>query len=211
MTYTVVDHATWARAEQFKLFRTFERPHFAVTSRIDVTPLIRRKGHGASPYRDCLFAIGAAVHSVPELCMRIKDDLVVRYTQITLSMTVPKSDGGFDFGYVDYHPDPAVFDRHAAAQIALAARGEGPGPNLGGRIDFAFLSCMPWMDYTSLSNAMPNRADTIPRISWGKFVDQGGKWDMAMTIEVNHALADGAHVGAFFSKVQATIDHLAVV
>ena len=65
---------------------------------------------------------------------------------------------------------------------------------------------MPWLDYTSINNALPGPDDCIPRVSWGKFVDQGRRWDMAMTLEVHHALVDGAQVGAYFAAVQAALD-----
>ena len=68
--------------------------------------------------------------------------------------------------------------------------------------DLAYLSCMPWLDYTSINNALPGPDDCIPRITWGKIVERDGRWEMAMTLEVHHALVDGAQVGAYFAAVQ---------
>ena len=53
---------------------------------------------------------------------------------------------------------------------------------------------------------MRNPDDCIPRVSWGKFVERDGRWDMAMTLEVHHALVDGAQVGAYFTAVQEALD-----
>ena len=205
MAEHTVDLATWPRAAQFRLFRTYDKPHFAVTSRVDVTRLIAAKASGLSPYRACLYAIGHGIHAVPELCMRFRGDQVVRHDLITLSMTVPLDDGSFGFGYVPYAADFAEFDAAAKAEIDAVKGGALRAPNQGERDDFAYVSCMPWLDYTSLSNALPGPDDCIPRVGWGKFVDHGGRWDMAMTIEVHHALADGAQVGAFFTAVQESL------
>lgn len=209
MAETIIDLATWARASQFALFRSYDRPHYAVTSRIDVTHLLTQaKPRGVSPYRGCLYAIGAGLFAVPELCMRFRGQQVVRHDVVTLSMTVPQDKGSFGYGYVPYQPDFASFDTDCAARIAQVAAGGGLAPNTGERDDLAYVSCMPWLDYTGINNAMPGPDDCIPRVSWGKFVDHGGRWDMAMTLEVHHALVDGEQVGMYFAAVQEAVNGL---
>lgn len=194
--------ATWPRAAQFRFFRSYDRPHYAVTSRLDVTAVMARKATGLSPYRACLHAIGAGIHAVPELCMRFRGDDVVRHDMITLSMTVPTQAGSFGYAYVPFDADFASFDRQAKALIDRTAAGADLAPNDGERDDLAYLSCMPWLDYTAITNAMPGPQDCIPRVTWGRIVDHGGFSDMAMTLEVHHALVDGAQVGAYFTAVQ---------
>ena len=203
----LVDLATWPRADQFRFFRTYEKPHYAVTSRVDVTHLMaRRQALGISAYRACLYAIGAGIHAVPELCMRFRGDVVTRYDRIDLSMTVPLPNGSFRYAYVPFDPDFELFDATAAATIAGVVAGGALNANTGQRDDLAYLSCMPWLDYTSINNALPHAQDCIPRVSWGKFVEAGGRWSMAMTIEVHHALVDGRQVGDYFAAVQAAVD-----
>lgn len=203
-----VDVATWSRADQFRFFRTFGKPHYAVTSRLDVSALMRRKADGVSAYRGCLFAIGAGLHAVPELTMRFRGDRVVRHDMVHLSMTVPTEAGSFGYAYVPWASDLAAFDGTAARLIAEVARGGALNANTGQCDDVAYLSCMPWLDFTSINNAMPGPDDCIPRVNWGKFVDHGARWDMAMTLEVHHALVDGAQVGAYFTAVQDALDQI---
>lgn len=204
-----VDLDTWPRAAQFRFFRTYERPHYAVTARLDVTRLMTlRKPQGVSAYRACLYAIGAGIHGVPELLMRFRGDTVVRHDAVDLSMTVPTKTGSFNYAYVPYDPDFAAFDNRCAALIAAAAAKSALDANAGARDDVAYMSCLPWLDFTSINNALPGPEDCIPRVSWGKFVDHGPRWDMAMALEVHHALVDGAQVGAYFAEVQAALDRL---
>ncbi len=206
MTYQIVDFETWPRANQFRFFRTYQQPHYATTSRLDVTHLMARKAQHVSPYRGCLYAIGAGLHRVPELCMRFRGDSVVAHDMITLSMTVPTSAGSFGYAYVPFVADFAGFDAQAKALIDAAAAGNALDANSGQRDDLAYLSCMPWLDYTSINNALPGPNDCIPRITWGKIVERDERWEMAMTLEVHHALVDGAHVGAYFEAVQEALD-----
>ncbi len=205
MTYEIVDLETWPRAAQFRFFRTYQRPHYATTTRLDVTQLMARKAGGVSPYRACLYAIGAGLHAVPELCMRFRGDVVVAHDMVTLSMTVPTDAGSFGYAYVPFVADFDLFDQQAKALIDQVAKGGILQANSGERDDLAYLSCMPWLDYTSINNALPGPDDCIPRVTWGKFTQKDDGWDMAMTLEVHHALVDGAQVGAYFAAVQEAL------
>jgi chloramphenicol O-acetyltransferase type A len=213
MTGRLVDLTTWQRADQFRFFRTYSKPHYAVTSRIDVTRLLTElKPQGVSPYRACLHAIGAGIHAVPELLMRFRANVVTIYDSVELSMTVPLANGNFNYAYVPFLPDFRAFDAQCLNLIEAAKSKVGLEANAGERDDLAYLSCMPWLDYTSINNAVPGPDDCIPRVSWGKFVaDANGKHSMAMTIEVHHALVDGRQVGEYFQVVQATLDALPVI
>ena len=208
MTYRTVDLESWPRAAQFRFFRTYQQPHYATTTRLDVTHLMQRKAGGLSPYRACLYAIGAGLHKVPELCMRFRGDMVVAHEMITLSMTVPTKAGSFGYAYVPFIPEFAAFEKQANALIAQVARGDVLDANNGERDDLAYLSCMPWLDYTSINNALPGPNDCIPRITWGKIVAREGRWEMAMTLEVHHALVDGAQVGGYFEAVQGVLENV---
>ena len=209
MAETLVDLQTWPRAAQFAWFKTYDRPHYATTTRLDVTRLMDlRKGQGVSPYRACLYAIGAGLHATPELLMRFRGDTVVQHDSLRLSMPVPTPSGSFNYAYVPFAADFAQFDVAAAEIITRTAAAADLNANEGASDDLAFLSCMPWLDYTSINNALSGPEDCIPRVTWGKIVQDAGKWRMAMTLEVHHALVDGAQVGAYFAATQAALDQV---
>lgn len=203
-----IDIASWPRAETFRLFRTYQRPQYAIVSRLDVSRLVTvLKPAGVSPYRACIYAIGAGIHAVPELRMRFRGETVVEHDTVDLSMTVPRSDGTFAYAYVPFDSDWRIFDELCRSKMQDAAGQGGLTPNTGERDDLAYLSCLPWLDFTALNNALPGPDDCIPRISWGRFTDQSnGRQDVAMAVEVHHALVDGAHLGAYFEAVQKALD-----
>ncbi len=75
MTGRPVDLSTWSRAETFRLFGGFERPHYQITARVDVTALMcARQDRAISPFRRTIHAIGEGLHAVPELRMRFKGE-----------------------------------------------------------------------------------------------------------------------------------------
>lgn len=210
MSEREIDLATWPRAEQFRFFRTYARPQYAITSRLDVTRLVTElKPAGVSTYRACIFAIGAGVNTVAEFRTRFRGERVFMHDKIDLSMTVPVGQGNFAYAYVPFHNEWHKFDRVCVEKMDEAARRGGLGPNTGFRDDLAYLSCLPWLDFTALSNALPGPDDCIPRISWGRFTADGNsRHSVAMAVEVHHALVDGLHLGQFFEKAQAALDRI---
>lgn len=206
MTRTPIDLATWPRAAVYGLFRGFDRPHYAITTRLDVTRVVARKAE-AKPYHACLHALGAGLHAVPAMRQRFVGDAVFEHDAIAMSVTVPDGQGAFVYADLPWQADFARFSADVTARTQAALARADLGANDGAaRTDVAYLSCLPWMDFTALDNALPGPEDCIPRLSWGRFVDHGGRHDMALAVQVHHALVDGAHVGAFVAAVQKALD-----
>ena len=206
MTGTRINLADWPRADQFRFFRAYDRPHYATTVRLNVTKLMQaRASTGVSPFRHTIWAVGKGLHAVPELCMRFKGDVVTQYRRLLLSPTIPLENGDFRYTYIAWNPDATRFDGHAAEKISEVREGAPLNANDGTIEDVAYLSCMPWLDYTSLDNALPGPDDCIPRVTWGKIVESAKGHEMAMTLQVHHALVDGRQVGQFFEATEAAL------
>ncbi|MEL7183647.1 MAG: CatA-like O-acetyltransferase, partial [Pseudomonadota bacterium] len=180
-----------------------------ITARVDVTSMMAARATGLSPFRACLFAIGAALHAVPALCMRMRGNRVIHHTRLRLSPTIALPNGDFGYAYLPWQPEFSAFDAAAEQEIARVRAGGALDPNDGSADDLAYLSCLPWLDFTALDNALPDAADTIPRVSWGKIVPTATGHDMAVALQVHHALADGAHVGQFFAELARVLDEVA--
>ncbi len=201
---TVVDLDTWPGAAQFRFFRSFERPHYAITTRMDAT---RLKAAPGSAFRSALWAIGAGHAAVDELRLRFEGDTVTLYDDVQISPPIALDDGTFGYGYFNWVQDRAVFDAHAA-EVIQQVRTHGSLDPASGKPSVSYASCLPWLDYTGLDNALPDKDDCIPRVSWGKIVPKGDGFDMAMTIQVHHALVDGRAVGRFFEATQDALNRL---
>jgi len=206
MTGRPVDLATWPRAETFRFFRAFERPHFSVTARLDVSRLMAAKADsGTSLFRACLWALGAGLNAAPELRTRFRGDTIVVHDRVALSPTVSMPDGGFRFAYLPWLPDWPAFDCEAERLISAVRAGGALDPNTDPLAPVAYLSCMPWVDFTALTNALPGAADCVPRVAWGRIVPKDDGFDMAAAIELHHAVADGRHAGTFFEAAAAAL------
>lgn len=207
MTATPIDLTTWERAETFRFFRTFAQPHFSITARLDVTALMTSRARdGTNLFRACLWALGAGLNAAPELRTRFRGDTVTLHDRIDVSPVVSMPDGSFRFAYIPWDADWRAFDAEAADRIAEVRAGTGLNPDESADDGVGYLSAVPWVDFTSLTNAMPGPDDPIPRVAWGKIVPEDDRHAMAAAIELHHAIADGRHAGMFFEAAQAAFE-----
>lgn len=75
--------------------------------------------------------------------------------------------------------------------------------------DLIYISCLPWFDLTCCTNERKvDVDDAIPRITWGKYVKEGAREVLGLSIEVNHRLIDGVHLGRFYERLQEKLSAL---
>ena len=65
-----------------------------------------------------------------------------------------------------------------------------------------YFTTLPWISFTSFAHARnKGRGDSIPRIVFGKFTEEGERLMLPISVEVHHALMDGLHVGRFLNRL----------
>lgn len=209
MAATEIDLLTWPRRDTLALFRRFQKPQYSMITRIDVTRILARRAAeaGYSSYLACVHAVGAALHAVPELAVRIRGNKVVAHDRVRLSPTLRFADGRLGFAYLDWQEDAPAFVAAARDAIdAVLSRG-ALEPGVDGEDDVAFLSCQPWLDFTAVDNPVFSGDDCIPRVTWGRYVEGAdGRWTMPVALQVHHGLLDGIHVAQFFAALQSAVE-----
>lgn len=203
-----VDMDSWPRREIFDFFTAVGRPFYSVTYRQDVTRAYRyAKEKGISFYYCMVWLVTHAVNNVEAFAYSIEGGRVARIDRRSPSFTDIKP--GAEFFHICTMPC-----RGGAEEFAIAARERSHGQR--GFIrhgeetsDLIYISCLPWLDLTGLTNEGELAADDcIPRISWGKFVREGERLVLGMSLEVNHRFVDGADIGAFAAELDRLMDEL---
>lgn len=189
-----IDPTHGPRAGLYAHFRRFERPHFTLCARVDVGPLLT----GGSPFPVVLRQVMCAVNAVPELRQRIRQedgrDVIVEHPVVDATCTVSQA-GAFTFCHMKHLRDRAEFLRQVPVWAARAAQTTGLDLEQQPRDDMIYLSCLPWLDFSTVQHAETgDRDDCVPRIIWGKVV--GGSVQVCLT--AHHALVDGQHAARFF-------------
>lgn len=201
------DLENWARKDHFNFFNQFDEPFFGVTVDIDCTIAYQKcKKEGMGFFLYYMHQSLAAANSVENFRFRIEDNQIYIYDQVNASAVINRADNSFGFSYIDYFTDFKKFE--TAAQIEIESVRNSPGLNLkGNNANVIHISAMPFLKFTSLSHARSfSFKDSCPKFSFGKMTEVNGIKSMPISIHVNHALADGYHVGLFVDEFQTRMN-----
>jgi len=199
---------TWPRYEHFKFYHSFDHPHFNLTAKIDLTSFYPAvKARGISINVAIIYVLARAANEITEFRYRIRGEHVVEHEVVHPSTTILTADDLFSFCTIDYTADFQSFARTAADQIA-AVLDNRLLKDEPGRDDYLFMTAIPWVAFTSLMHPVHLQPpDSVPRIAWGKFIREGGRMQMPLSLQAHHALMDGVHAGRYFEKVQGYLDY----
>lgn len=177
------------------------QPFFSVTVDVDVTSILgvcRRNGR--SFFLASLYCALRAANETPAMRLRLRGDRAWLHDRVRISTTVLREDETFAFARIDFTDDSRSFE---AAGTAEVARAELDGTLLPDKDDAViYHSTLPWLRFTSFSNALPLGDDSIPRVVFGRYWQEGHGWRMPVAVEVHHALADGIDVARFIERLQ---------
>lgn len=73
-----------------------------------------------------------------------------------------------------------------------------------------FISTLPWLHYTALIQPVAGGEESNPRITWGRFQEDGrGRLQLPVTLLAHHALADGIHLAMFYQNLERVAGEIA--
>jgi len=204
MSHTELNLTTWKRKNQYEFFKKYENPFFNICSTIDVTELLVQSKKNKLSFSTCLlYASIDTANKIEEFRYRLKDNSVLVYDTIYAGSTVLNKDETFSFCYFDYYLEFSKFYENAIRQLQLNKQGISKFDGRNIDLDIIHYSIIPWISFTSFSHPRNySTNDSIPKIVFGKYYQEGDTVFMPISIEVHHALMDGFHLGRYLSKLQ---------
>lgn len=206
---TEIDISKWERKGLFEYFSKCATPHYCVAFNVDVTNLLRfTREHRISFYYSLIYLCTRSLNEIDEFLLETENDKVFK-----IERRIPS--------FIDMKKGTTVF--HIASlpcdgdivEFAMNARVESennplPIGETNSTEPLIVFSCIPWADITMCTNERDYtdpklRDDTAPILVWGKYTEQNGKYVLNMTIDVNHRLIDGYHIGQFVQKLDEKI------
>lgn len=201
----IIDIQSWNRREHYEFFSSFEDPMFGLSTELDCTHAYYKcKSLGIPVYHYYLYLSLKAANAVENFRLRIENDLVVSYEVIHASATEIRHDHSFGFTYLPYSEN---FEDFSSAITAQKIHIENTtGLNLRSdtsRSNLIHYTTLPWVSFKTISHArFSPKSDSIPKIAFGKFVDQHTSRFLPVAVHAHHGLMDGWHVGQFFQIFQ---------
>jgi chloramphenicol O-acetyltransferase type A len=202
-----LDVANWSRRELFEFFIGYTNPYFNVSVQVDVTKLVSlvrdRPGLKLSLALH-YFALRVA-NEIEPFRYRLKDGKVFIYDVLNGGTTVLLPNESFAYAYFDYHPRFDKFVSEAGRAVDIIRTESGPlKPTM--RDDLIYFTTLPWISFTSFAHARTKgRGESIPRIVFGKFIEEQKRLLLPISVEVHHALMDGLHVGRLLTRLEEAL------
>ena len=205
-----IDIATWARKSHYEWFSKFSNPCFGICVRMDVTKIVLFcKEHNISFYGAVIYAVSKSLNNIRPFRYRILNERVVEISRANAAYTVAANDG-FVNTRTQTDIDLLYFCSEVRkAHMILKNASMSKSFNDTTVIDDFYFSCTPWIDFLSITEPIPENMpenNSIPRICWGRYVQENDKLMMSMNITVSHALVDGKDVADAFLTIQRLFD-----
>lgn len=207
-----IDLDNWKRKGHFEFFHKMDYPQFNICMDIDISKFLKFiKDNELSFYYSMIYATTSVINQIEDFKYRIRDDKVLKHDKIHPSFTDMNNnekDDLFKLVTVEFNDDIYKFEK-IAKEASKTQQDYFGLEKLIGRDDLIYITCIPWISFTHISHTISlNKNDSVPRISWGKYYKQGNKVLLPFSIQVNHALVDGFHIGKYIDKLQKFINNL---
>lgn len=205
--YKEIDIARWNRKATYEFFLDYEDPFFNMTANLDVTNLYRFvKANDLSFSIASLFYSQKAANEIREFRIRMLKEKLVEFEHIEATQTILQDDESFSFCYLPMKEN--VFDFNESGKISVEKyKALNTFDVEKDRVDLNYYSVIPWVSFTSFKHANRfDRTQTVPRIVFGKMFSESDRKKMPISVEVNHAIMDGVHVGKYYNLLQENFD-----
>jgi len=203
-----IDLSTWKRRDHYLWFRKYEQPFFSLTVEVDVTATwnASRKPGSPSFFLSSVFLMLNAANDVEAFRLRLRPRGVWRHDRLAVGPTIMRRDETFGFVRLEHANTLEQFVAQGNKAIAATAVRTGLTSPKKTSDDIIFHSVLPWIRFTSFTNALPGKGDSIPRVVFGQCLRERGRMKMPVSVEVHHALVDGLDVARFVERLAANFE-----
>jgi len=198
-----IDISKWERKEIYNFFKDYEEPYYGITRELECSAALNfAKQKGISFFLYYLYLTLKAVNQTEAFKYRIEGDELYLYDVIDGSATIDRDDGTFGFSHIPYFEDLDLFMERATEEvIEVRTSNRLIRSEIGENV--IHFSALPWIGFTHVSHPRRySRRDSIPKITIGKYRQSGEENLIPVSVHVNHAVADGLHMGVFFDTLQ---------
>ena len=216
MKEKTIDLNKWKRKNVYNNFIKYTNPSLSVTSRIDVTGIYKWcKNKNKSFYSTFLYIVTKVMNEIEEFRIRIKKGKIVLFDIVNPNYIVLNNNDVIVPVITPWKEDFLYFYDSTRRDI-INARENDKAVSFTDYmpLDCIYFSCLPWIDFTEVSNPYNNDdkdISSIPRVIWGKVVSEDEKFKVALSISVNHALIDGEPVSKAYLKIQKYVDDFKLI
>lgn len=195
-------------------FINFLSSRYSMSARIDVENLwIKSKEQDLSFFVMSLGALMNALNDIPQMRRRIIDGKVIEFESLdAVCPIMDKEETVFKeiriecpqrfYNILKWHDYVVDYQLNVLEGVDKAFDVDTRERD---KINIANFSCIPWVDFDSITNATAAGNAIQPLITWGKVNENYG---MTVSITVSHIFVNGLELAKFYKNVQENFDSL---
>lgn len=203
--YQLLDIDGWSRKQHFQFYRTFAQPHFNICCNLNAEKLFKFcKASEISFFDAYIYLSMCAVNQIESFRYRLAGNEVRIYKQSSIGViqladndTIRFSEMPYTDSFVDYQKQAVTISKQAKKEEFFSEnfiRDKAIKNTI-------YISVIPWISFTSFKHARHGEdKDGIPLFVFGKM--NKSDFSMPFSVEVNHSLMDGLHVGQLVELLQ---------
>ena len=195
-------------------FINFLSSRYTMSARINVENLwIKSKEQDLSFFVMSLGALMNALNDIPQMRRRIIDGKVIEFE--SLDAVCPIMDKGGTvfkeiriegpqrfYNILKWHDYVVDYQLNVLEGVDKAFDLDTMERD---KINIANFSCIPWVDFDSITNATAAGNAIQPLITWGKVNEN---YEMTVSITVSHIFVNGLELAKFYQNAQENFDSL---
>lgn len=195
-------------------FINFLSSRYSMSARIDVENLwIKSKEQDLSFFVMSLGALMNALNDIPQMRRRIIDGKVIEFESLdAVCPIMDKEETVFKeiriecpqrfYNILKWHDYVVDYQLNVLEGVDKAFDVDTRERD---KINIANFSCIPWVDFDSITNATAAGNAIQPLITWGKVNEN---YEMTVSITVSHIFVNELELAKFYKNVQENFDSL---
>lgn len=204
----------WNRLRTYEWFKDFSDSTYGMNVKVDVTNLVNyTKENKHSFFIDLLYIVLKGLNSVEEMRMRLVDGKPVIFDDINPAFAVMTKTGTYENVRIENNNNFKEFYKISSENIEIAKNQlkiNNNDYNPQNCYNEYYITCVPWVDFTNITHPIPDNIESqcIPRICWGKYSENNGKYEMTLNITVSHIFVDGFPLSTAFNRIQECLNNV---
>lgn len=189
-------------------FQDFLTSRYSMTARVNAQNTYDFAKENNIPFFNMTVAcILEAINEIPEFKRRIIDDKIYEYDKINAVSPIIQEDHSIreiEILPLSEHQTLIEYNKYIENKKNNIENNQYlVEPSLRDEMPICNLSCIPWINFDSMTNIISSPHQLMPLITWGKLVD--GKIPISLT--ASHVFIFGYHFKLFYEKVTKYLDN----
>ena len=190
------------RKELFNHYNNEDNPFLYITTKIDVTNLVKYCKIHKNFYATMGYILTKAVNNIDAFKYRVQDGKIYFCDRIKSNYTQKVDNNSirfFDLPDIDnYYEYIEEYKKRNNKLISEKCNILTEG------MDCIWLSCVPWFEFTGIITPY-RKSITIPQFIWDKFSEENGKYTVHLMIMAHHGFVDGWHISKLIEQINENI------